>query len=310
MIKSITVMNYLGEYVVLELRNPERSGFLIRSVTGLGPAKATINTTELASSDGGIFNSSRLSGRNIVFSLELLPFPTIEDTRQLSYKYFPIKKRVQIMVQTDNRIGITSGYVEANEPDIFSDQETTQISILCQDPYFYSAESNTTLFSGRESLFEFQFWNDSTTVKTIEFGDIINLTSNSVYYTGDADIGVVLTLNATGAATNVTIFNSYSGESMMIDTDRLTTIMNIGVLPENIVHDIIAGDQITISTVKGNKYANILRNGLYTNILNSLDREADWLQLTRGDNVFAYTADTGITNLQFKVENQIIYEGV
>jgi hypothetical protein len=304
MINRITVMNYLNEYVVLELRSPEKSGFLVRSVGGLGPAKADINNTQLSSSDGGIFNSSRLQSRNIVMSLDLLPYPTVEHTRQLSYKYFPIKKRVEIMIETDNRVCITHGYIESNEPDIFSDRENTQISIMCPDPYFYSADTNLTVFSGFDSTFEFPFENLSLDSKVIEMGTIINLTSSSVYYTGDADIGVVFTLNAIGAATNVSIFNSNTGEYFTIDTDRLTLIM------DDSNDGIIDGDEITISTVKGNKYVRMLRDGVYTNILNSLDRDADWLQLTRGDNVFAYTAETGITNLQFKIENQIIYEGI
>lgn len=51
-------------------------------------------------------------------------------------------------------------------------------------------------------------------------------------------------------------------------------------------------------------------NGKTTNILNCLDKNADWFQLAKGDNIFAYTAEYGSTNLQFKIENRIVYEGV
>ena len=44
--------------------------------------------------------------------------------------------------------------------------------------------------------------------------------------------------------------------------------------------------------------------------LNCLDKNADWFQLAKGDNIFAYTAEYGSTNLQFKIENRIVYEGV
>lgn len=54
----------------------------------------------------------------------------------------------------------------------------------------------------------------------------------------------------------------------------------------------------------------LLRNGKTTNILNCLDKNADWFQLAKGDNIFAYTAEYGSTNLQFKIENRIVYEGV
>ena len=54
----------------------------------------------------------------------------------------------------------------------------------------------------------------------------------------------------------------------------------------------------------------LLRNGIYTNILNALDQQSDWFSLSKGDNAFAYTADTGASNLQFQIANQIAYEGV
>ena len=131
MIKSVKVTNHLGESITLELRNPEKSGFLIRGIDGLGPGKANINITEIATADGAIFNSSRVNSRNVVLLLTFLEKPTIEDTRLLSYKYFPIKKRITLEIETNNRISLVVGYVESNTPNIFSNQEGTSISIVC-----------------------------------------------------------------------------------------------------------------------------------------------------------------------------------
>ena len=69
MIRSVTVTNYLGDSKVLELANPEPSGFVIASIEGLGPVKSNINTTDLASNDGALYNSARLETRNIVFDI-------------------------------------------------------------------------------------------------------------------------------------------------------------------------------------------------------------------------------------------------
>ena len=91
MIKSITVTNYLGDSIKLDLARPEESGFVVTSITGLGSGKANINMTEIATNDGSLYNSSRLPSRNIVISLKYLWQSTIEDVRQLSYKFFPNK---------------------------------------------------------------------------------------------------------------------------------------------------------------------------------------------------------------------------
>ena len=164
MIKSITVTNYLGDSIKLVLARPEESGFVVTSVTGLGSGKANINTTEIATNDGDLFNSARLQKRNIVISLKYLWKDSIEDVRQLSYKYFPIKKKLTLLIETDNRSAEIDGYTESNEPDIFSKDEGSDVSIVCPNPFFYSAGEdgiNTTIFYGVEPLFEFPFSNES-----------------------------------------------------------------------------------------------------------------------------------------------------
>lgn len=309
MIKSVTIINYLGETLKIELARPEESGFAITEITGLGPAKATVNTTELSTNDGTIFNSARLNSRNIVIAITFLPNPTIEDSRHLSYKYFPVKKYLTFIVETDQRICETIGYVEANEPDIFSEQESAHISIICPDPNWYSSGdggTNVTAFYGIEPAFEFPFpgedLDDSELNEpNLEFGDVINSPSRSVFYEGDAEVGIVITIHAVGTASNIAIYNRGTQESMTIDTAKLEILTGSGI---------INGDDIIISTLRGEKTVTLLRSGVRTNILNCLNRNADWFQLSKGDNVFTYTAEDGAENLQFRIENRIVYEGI
>lgn len=304
MIKSITVTNYLDDSLVLNLARPEESGFIVESVTGLGPGKANINMTEVATNDGGLFNSSRLPNRNIVISLKYMWKDSIEDVRQLSYKYFPIKKKLKLLIETDNRLAEIEGYTESDEPNIFSKEEGSTISIVCPNPFFYSAGENginTTIFYGVEPLFEFPFSNESLYECLLEMGEIQNQTEKTVVYSGDSEIGITITIHAIGEVKNITIYNTGTRENMRIDTDKLKTLTGSGI---------VAGDEIVICTVKGNKSITLLRNGKTTNILNCLDKASDWFQLAKGDNIFAYTAEEGSSNLQFKIENRIIYEGV
>lgn len=304
MIKAITITNHLGESVRLELSDPEKSGFAVKKIDGLGPVKANINFTELATNDGAIDNSARLESRNIVISLVFMPFPTIEDTRLLSYKYFPIKRNIKILIETDSRICETTGRVESNEPDIFSDQEGCQISIMCPDPYFYSAGengNNQVIFYGTQPLFEFPFSNESLTEDLIEFGEIENRTEATIYYEGEAEVGITIIIHAVGEAEGLVIYNTGTRETMRINDEKLRKLMGTGIQ---------AGDEIKIVTSRGLKGITMLRGGIITNILNALDKPINWLQLSKGDNVFAYTATSGLTNLQFRIENKVVYEGV
>lgn len=305
MIKSITVTNYLGESLKMELTNPYDSGIAITDITGIGPGKADINVTELTSSDGSLYNSARLGTRNIVMTLRFMFAPDIETVRQKSYKYFPIKKELTLTFETDNRSCYITGYVESNEPVIFDENEYTQISIVCPDPYFYSVRAASTVFSGVASMFEFPFSNEvqdnEEADRFLIMSDLQFETEQTVYYSGESEIGMTIRVRAIGIVENLTIFNTRTREFIKLDTDKLQQITG---------YTIIAGDEITICTVKGKKSIRLLRDGVTTNILNCMTKDSSWIQLVKGDNILVYTADSGAEKLYFSVENNVIYEGV
>lgn len=307
MLKSVTITNYLGNSVTYKIEgaDPEDgSGLLITEIEGLGPTKADINMTQLATADGGIFNSARVNSRNIVIKARFTYANTIEEARLASYKFFPIKQPVTFHIETDSRIAEATGYVESNEPVIFSDECDMQVSILCESPYFLAVDENgkkETTFAGIDFLFEYPFENEDLHEPTLEFGNIVNKKENTVYYDGDAETGCIIQIHAVGEATNVTIYNIKTREIMALDSDKLVALTGSGIS---------YGDTITINTIKGQKSITLLRNGVTYNILNILGKDADWFQLAKGDNLFTFTADYGESNLQFKIFSQIVYEGV
>lgn len=305
MIHSLEVKNYTGDKLLIELGKPEKSGFRIISISGLGPCKSTINMTEVTTSDGALFNSARVGPRNIIIQIvfEGCGPDEIEALRQKTYKFFPIKQLVELSFVTDHRKAKAIGYVESNEPSIFSAMENTQISIICPDSYFYSLETatNITTFYGIEPVFEFPFSNESLSESLLEFGVIKRTSEANVIYEGDSEIGVTIIMHAEGSVSNIDIYNTGTKESMHIDTNKIQDITG---------SPIAAGDDIIICTVKGKKSIMLLRDGKYTNILNSLGRDSKWFQLAKGDNVFAFTAEQGITNLRISIENDVIYEGI
>lgn len=304
MIYSVKVTNYLGESMVLELARPEKSGLVIEEIEGLGPPKANINMTEVTNGDGSNYNSARTDARNIVFHFRFLEFPTVEISRNIVYKFFPIKKPVTLEFQTETKRASITGYVESDEPDIFSPETKTEVSIICPSPFFYASgpgSLNTVVFYGIEPLFEFPFSNESLEDKLIVFGEIIRNSMENVPYEGDIETGIVIKIIATGEVEGLKIYNLDTREIMTIDTARLKTITG---------QSIIKFDEITITTIKGSKSAILLRDGKYTNILNCITKDSAWFELSRGDNLFAYTTDSGSENLQFTIEYNTVYEGI
>ena len=65
---TLIIKNYKGESYELT-HNYER--YYVKSITGLTPPSAVINTSVSGSYDGSFYNSSRLEQRNIVITLGL-----------------------------------------------------------------------------------------------------------------------------------------------------------------------------------------------------------------------------------------------
>lgn len=312
MIKSVTVTNHLGESLKMELTRPEASaGFYIQRIEGLGPVTANINITERAIGDGASYGSARANSRNIVMYLGFLNSGVngdIETIRHRSYKYFPLKKRVTIQIETDKRICETYGYVESNEPDIFSNGQTTQISIICPDSYFYDASSkaiNVVPFSDLTPMFKFPFSNKTN---SLILGDITLNDETVITYNGDVEVGVTMRIKAIGEVTSdIAIHNTTTDESMVISVD------NIAFVRDDDFGGVRAGDEIIITTSRGGKSITLLANGGSYNIINCLSRKSgypDWFHLIPGSNTFTYRVDAGSENLEFSVEYKTAYEGV
>ena len=149
--------------------------------------------------------------------------------------------------------------------------------------------------------FEFPFSNESLTEDKIEFGIIERRKENVVYYDGDAEQGITITIEAIGTVKNLTIYNVRTREKMAISHDELVSFTGSGI---------VNGDTITISTVKGHKSIELLRDGVTTNILNCIGKDDDWFMLSKGDNIFGYTADEGSDYLDFKINYSSLYEGI
>lgn len=334
MIKSVTVTNPSGESLKMVLTDPVVSGFNVVEITGIGPSNASINTTELVTYDGSVYNSARAQQRSIVFTLQFwednVMGPkyrpesewsrmSIEDLRHQSYRYFPIKRRVELSFETDTRVLDTYGYVEKNEPTIFAEKESTQISIICPEAYFNLGgdyKIQNTDFSSVESLFEFPINDESTmkgewennndteeTVNTpqTEFSKITVIMEKNLYYSGDTATGVTIIIRADSEISGLSITDIDSKEEFSIDENILEKIIG-GKLRK--------GDVITICTIQGQKSAIFTRNGASTNILNAVNRNSTWLQIYPGDNVFAFAAATGQYYANVSIQNRTLFEGV
>ena len=288
MIKKVTVWRQhdKSDAFTMVLTSPtnvsDATGFVIDKIEGLGPVDADINTTEMVV-DGDLFNSARIGKRNIV--LDLIFYSEtgtgVEEVRQKSYQLFPIKKEVYIEVESDHRKAWTKGYVEKNEPDIFSDESATQVSLICPDPKWY----------------------DSDTVVEV---DIVPGTNTQVDYAGEVEIGGLVEL-VVGSAISAPIGGENPAFSISCaNEDGDAQLIDI-YTP---VSGFEAGDVIKINSILGDKYC------IYTdtadadhNALNLINQNPDWIKIKPGINTLRVNdPNSALSAATFTTK--ITYEGV
>lgn len=227
----------------------------------------------------------------------------IEDSRHESYQYFPVRKPVKLYFETDSKTVYLNGYTEENNPDIFSKNEETSITVICPDPWFYETSDETVVFAGIDPMFEFPFDNNSLDQKLIIFGEIKDNIVEKFYYRGDIEVGFVAEIEVLGShvQNRIRIINVDRREVLTINLAKVSSIAG-GALRK--------GDLMLISTVPGNKYAWLIRGGEETDILNAVEKASDWPKIYEGENTFGYASDAGIEDLWFKITFKVAYGGL
>lgn len=315
MIKSFTVTNNRDETMTCELAKPSKEGFAVVGIDGLGPTQATVNVTDISSIDGGLFNSSRIGSRNIVISLVYYYDSdyTIEELRHKSYRYFPPKKKVQLVFETTNRLAIIEGYVESNEVAIFSKQEGSQISIICPNPYFYPADIEVNNYNSYAiPAFSFPFSRDldTETDSKLLMGLLLDYKLTEVMYKGDVDTGLVFRVDFLSDIDNNSTIKITNGTTSIENTIYISKIINIVHAMNSSFNAITSGDSLKFSTVKGDKFVTFMHNNVEYNVLSCITSNGDWLYLIPGVNrIRIDTSDTD-ANVEISSENRVYFNGI
>lgn len=226
------------------------NGYAMLKADGLGPVKATIVRSSFAQTNGTQYHSSSIGERNVLLKLGLQPnwaSNDVEDLRNALYDYFMPMMPISMRFYNDKGLVVDiDGRVESCEDDRWTDEPTVDISILCFSPYFLVLDETTV--SGNTV--------EDTTATTIE-------------YLGNADVGVVLTLNIDRVLTEFTIYNNApDGPIQSIDVQT----------------SFAAGDVVTINTNQGSRGITLVRAGVTSQPLQAIQFPTPWITLSKGDN--------------------------
>lgn len=304
MIYTIVATNDKGDSVELDLANPWAGGIAVTGASGLGPADGTINTVNFATSDGALFNSSRIKSRDIELNLKFLG-SDIEAVRHRLLRHFRVKHPITLDFITDYRHTYITGHVEKNEIDIFSNSEGADITIVCPNPFFKLRDpakgKNSVRFTTSTPSFEFEFQDPNSESPTLVFGEMTTTGETVVVYEGDADASTIVDIQFLGPVSGVKLYNTTTQTRINIDTNEISRLLG---------STIRAGDRLSISSGVGDKYVKAYRDGKVYNALSALDKDSDWIFLTPGDNLITVRADTGIDNVSAIISFENLYESI
>ena len=255
------------------------TGFVIDKIDGLGPVDADVNMSEMAI-DGDHYNSSRVGKRNIVLTLKFYSETGtgIEEVRHKSYELFPKHVPIYLEVETDERTVYSVGYVEKNEPDIFSSESGNEVSILCEDPKMYGDHEEVSLSVGEETI-EYEGEVESATVFEFEIGTAI------IAAVSDGTPAFTLSCSKPdGTSQSIDIFTPVEGYAV--------------------------GDKLRLSCLPGKK-AFVWTDGADVdhNSLNLISQNPDWITLKPGNNsIRVDDPNSALSSIVMIYDN--CYEGV
>lgn len=113
-----------------------------------------------------------------------------------------------------------------------------------------------------------------------------------VYNEGDVSTGMRIEFRATGTLSSPILLNMDTGEYIQINAE------------------LQAGDVVTVNTEYGSKGATLLRGGITEDYFRYVDVDSTFMQLTIGDNVFRYDAESGVDALEVTLYHSNKYLGV
>lgn len=272
-----------------QLTFSQNSPFTVTEIQGLNPPDATINTSAVALLDGEKYISAKVNMRqiNVAFAIEV----NAALNRINVYKVLKSKQWIRLYYDGDYRHVYIDGYIQSIDITYFEMKQIVTCTILCPEPFFKDAQEMINELSVVVSAFHFPF--ASTEEPELVMGYIDPYVSVAVENAGDTETGLIFTLIAIGAVTSPKIFDVLTGNFIGIN------------------YEFSAGDQVTIDTRRGHKTITLLRNGVESNLFNSLMKNSTWLQLPAYGGVYAYEVASGdASNLTVEITHYTLYEGV
>lgn len=288
-IEKLTYTNERGESIVFS----HASVFHSNEVSGLSDVRNAIYSINSMGQDGDTYLGNRIEAREIeiVGSINERNKDQMRDYRRklnrvlnpqysatLTYEYGTFKRVIDCKVD--------------NAP-VFSRKAIFQdftVQLLCLNPFWRKDSKIRDDIATWIGGFEFPEEIPAATGWQVGYRQpslIVNVLND-----GDVKAGIRVEFRSLGIVKNPSLLN--------VDTQEFIKL--------NITME--AGDTLSVSTGYGEKEVTLKRGGATTDAFRYLDVDSSYLQLSVGDNLFRYSAEENLENLEVSIYHDDLYLGV
>lgn len=262
--------------------------YQIVEMQGLNPPEAVINTFTKSIVDGEFVSSTKLKSR--IIELAFVITYNAEEHRRNLYKVLSVRSPLRLYYKNSFRNVYIDGILQNFNVDYFNRTQVITLTIFCGNPYFVDIKEIETPISNSTAGFTFPFKNG---LNTLIFSTRKERNAVIENETGQ-EVGFIAKFLFKDSVQNVELHEESANLSMYIRGNFRK------------------GDEIELSTVKGDKYCHLLSGGRRVSILDSVSA-TDWLYISTGRNVFTYLIDNSSSaydKCNILIKYKKYYEGV
>lgn len=284
---------YINLKLVQETRSLEldETNYKIISIEGIDYPELDISTTSNAHYDGSYINSNRADKRTITIQAEY-QFNDTEIERDKLLSFFNFKNVGTLIIDYSKRKKSIQYNISdfKSKIDNVNDKLNFEVELLCTEPYLRDvAESKLDIALWRGAFhFPLRCTANNKIIMGVKEPSLIANINN----TGDVETGMIIEFRALGTVKNPSLFNINTREFIKVNTTMS------------------AGEIIRINSNIGHKSIVKEIDGIQNKIMNLLDIDSTFLQLSVGDNLFRYDADDGFDFMEVSIYFNPSYLGV
>lgn len=290
--EKLTYINSRGETLEFSVTSVYHCN-VSKDVTGLSGIENTLYKTNSMGQHGDTLIGQRFEAREItiVGNIARTDKDRVLELRRQAEKILNAELDAKLVYTYKDFVRVIKCRVDGT-PEFKRKNVFTQftIPVTCCSPFWQEETEAKKDIAAWVSNWEFDF---EITEEGIELGYREPSVIVNVYNEGDVKSGMRVEFRAIGTVVNPVLLNVETQEFIQMKD----TVME-------------AGDVITINTDYGSKTATLTRNGETVDYFRHIHIDSTFMQLSIGDNIFRYDAESGVTALEATIYHNNKYLGV